>query len=453
MNAPWKLTIAQVRAAYRAGTLTPTEVTTACLNRAIELNPALGAFVSIDADGALRAATTVIADDDRPLAGVPMAHKDIFARPDRQPGCGVTLRGLPGSNLPSSPLLERIDAAGGIDLGPLSMAEFALGTTGSNARLGDAHNPWNLAYCTGASSSGSAVAVAAGLAFGSIGTDSGASVRTPAALCGIVGYMPEHGGLSSEGCYPLSWSADRPGVLARCVDDAALITDIARGRTPKKRTNPVPPLTIGLPTSYYSEDLTPDIAAAYHDAILHVETLGHRVRTVQVVECVEMRSFHRCMMRAEAAAAHRALMAEHPEFYDLSVRKFITGGEGIFAVDYIDAIRLRAPMLRAARKTTYAHCDLLLTPTAPTTALRYADIADPAQADTWKKITGLAHFTQPASYLGLAAISVPFSLSADGLPIGFQLIAPPEREDLLLGFARQFETRWTSLGHWPEQAP
>lgn len=448
MTPSYRLSLTDLRRAYAAGTLTPGEVVQTCLERAEALNPELRAFVSIDRPGATRAANQT----DAPLAGVPLAHKDIFARPGRQPGCGVTTGDLPGSNLPPSPLLRRMEQAGAIDLGPLSMAEFALGTTGGNSRLGDAKNPWNTEYCTGASSSGSAVAVAAGMAFGSIGTDSGASIRTPAALCGIVGYMPEHGALSSEGCYPLSWSVDRPGILARTVDDAALLTDIARGRTPRPVEGPTGPLKVGFATSYYTDNLTPEVAAVLEAARSWVERQGHRIVEVPIVETVETRSLHRAIMRTEAAALHRDLMSTHPEFYDLSVRKFITGGEGIFAVDYVDALRLRGPLLQQARATTYAQCDVLLTPTTPTAALRYADISDPSQAAVWQKVTGLAHFTQPASYLGLPAISVPFDLSPDGLPIGVQLIAPPEREPVLLGLARQIETHWRGQDLWPAHA-
>ncbi|WP_370049883.1 MULTISPECIES: amidase [Salipiger] len=443
------LSIAELQTRYSDGSLTPSETTEACLSRAEEMNSELGAFISIDAQAARAAAQT---PRPGPLSGVPLAHKDIFATPDRQPGCGVVRGALPCPPLPPSPLLARMEAAGAIDLGPLNMAGFALGTTGANALVGDARNPWDPAFCTGASSSGSAVAVAAGLAFGSIGTDSGASVRVPAALCGIVGYMPEHGALDGTGCFPLSWSADRPGVLARNVADAALLTAVARGQTPAPVERPAGPLRIGLPESYYTEGLTPAMADAFSAAIRHIEQCGHSVVSVPVVETTEMRSLHRALMRTETAAVHRAMMSSHPELYELSVRKFITGGEGILAVDYVDTLRLRAVMQAEARQLTYAHCDVLLTPTTRSPALRYDAIADTSRAETWAQVTGLAHFTQPASYLGLPAISVPFTLSPDGLPLGVQLIAPAEREATLLSAALDFERHWTELAVFPPLA-
>jgi aspartyl-tRNA(Asn)/glutamyl-tRNA(Gln) amidotransferase subunit A len=180
---------------------------------------------------------------------------------------------------------------------------------------------------------------------------------------------------------------------------------------------------------------------------------GHRVIEIPVTETVEIRSLIRLIMRTEAAAVHRELMRRQPANYPVSVRKFISGGEGVLGVDYVDALRLRGPLLARALETTFSKIDALLTPTVPVLAPRYDDIADPKDPGVWRTVTLLAHYTQPASYLGLPALSAPFTLSADGLPIGMQLIGAPWAEATLFRAAAPLQRHWQSLDVWPDGTP
>lgn len=443
------LSIAAARAALAENLITPVTLTQALADRAAAL-AGFNIFIELWREAALVRAEELTKggfDAARPLWGLPMAHKDIFARPGRQPGCGVT-KELPEAGLPPSPVLARLEAAGAIDLGPATLAEFAAGITGTNAIFGDVGNPWDPAHCAGASSSGSAAAVAAGLAFASLGTDTGASTRVPASFCGVVGLMPTRGAITNEGCFPLAWSLDTTGILARSIDDCALVFDVARGRAPASVPKSAG-LTIGLPKSYYNEGLDADVAQALEAAARTLETAGHRLREVAVIERTEMRALNRALMRPEAAAIHRRLIRERPECYSLAVRNFITGGEGVFALDYIDAQRLRARLLTEALSETYAHVDMLLTPAVFCAAPRYAEISDAADPKVWRRVTMLAQFTQPASLLGLPALSVPYALSGKGMPIGMQLVGAPGSETRLLQAGRALETRFRQLDARP----
>jgi len=428
-----------------AGDLSVATLVASRIERAQDLSH-LNAFIAIDTVGALAAAARLDHARPRsPLAGMPLAHKDIFGRHGRQPTCGVP--GGADHGLPPSPLLDRLTVAGTVDLGPLNLAEFALGVTGTNAFHGDVGNPWDLTRCAGASSSGSAAAVAAGLVLGSLGTDSGASVRLPASFCGVVGLKPTGGTLPLDGVFPLAWSVDEPGVLAGSIEDCAVLFAAAGGATSRRCTTQRP--VIGVPRSYYVEDLQPDVASAFARAIGVFEAAGFTVRDVDVVETPQMRSLHRAIMRTEAAAVHRMALRRNPSHYSASVRMFVNSGEGIFAVDYADALRLRAALVASSLATTFAAVDVLLTPTCFCVAPAYEDMAQTDRPEVRAAIGRLAHFTQPASYLGLPALSVPFALSGDGLPVGLQLVGRPREEHVLFAAASPLEAHWRALGLSP----
>ena len=439
------LDIAGLAAALRDG-LTARCVADAMLDRAAALDPALHVFVELWPEAARARAHALDQAGARhlPLWGVPLAHKDIFARPLRQPSCGVAHpSGL--APLPPAPALELLERAGSVELGAVNLAEFALGTTGTNAFFGNVGNPWNPAHCSGASSSGSAAVVAAGITWGSLGTDTGASCRVPASFCGVVGFMPTRGVLPAEGVFPLAWSLDTVGLLARSVEDCASLFAVLHAASSPPRGRPV----IGVPRQYYGEHAGPEVLAAWHGAARALEAAGHRVIEVDVIETPEIRTLTRLIMRTEAAAAHRQAMQTRPENYPLAVRKFITAGEGLLAVDYVDALRLRAVLLRQALAVNFAEADVLLTPTCPVLPPRYDAIADAADPAAWRVVALLAQYTQPASYLGLPALAVPFALSQAGLPIGVQLISRPRTETTLFMAAESLQRSWQSLAARP----
>jgi aspartyl-tRNA(Asn)/glutamyl-tRNA(Gln) amidotransferase subunit A len=445
-------------AALAEGRTSSAMLTEAALSRSAALDGRLHAFVERWPEAARRAAAAADAEPARgggprhPLHGLPVAHKDIFARPGRQPSCGIA-EPWGGPPLPPSPALAALQGTGAVETGVLTLAEFALGTTGTNAFFGDAGNPWELGRCTGASSSGSAVAVAAALCFAALGTDTGASCRVPASFCGVVGLKPTQGAVSTEGVFPLSWSLDTVGMLTRGVDDCALLLAAAAGAGVPPAVTADTGLNIGIPRRYYTDHLQPEVAAAWQQGCRLLERAGHRLCDVDVVETEEVRSLIRLIMRSEAAAAHRRLLAAHPGNYPLSVRRFFAAGEGAMAVDYVDAQRLRGAMLRQALATTFGEVDLLLTPTVPVLPPLYAEVADAADAEAWRKVTLLAHATQPASFLGLPALSVPAALSPGGLPIGLQLIGRPGAEAALFRAALPIEAGFRALGAGPPLNP
>ncbi len=445
----WSLRV--LVAALRERRITARYAVDAALDRAGAVNPTLHAFVELWPEQARARADAIDGGtgDPGPLGGVPLAHKDIFARTGRQPGCGVP-GAEAGLSLPAAPSLTRLAAAGGIDLGAASLAEYALGVTGTNAFVGNAGNPWNPAHCAGGSSSGSAVAVAAGLAWGALGTDTGASCRLPASFCGIVGLKPTHGAIATDGVFPLSWSLDTVGVLARTVTDCATLFALCRepGRRPRDAAPPV----IGIPRSYYDVHTITEIAHAWTLARSVLERAGYRVVDVDVAETEEIRLLTRLVMRSEAASLHRSAIAARPQAYPLAVRNFVTAGDGVLATDYIDALRLRAALLRQALAGTFSAVDVLLVPTVPVLPPRYDTIADAADSTAWRRVALLAQHTQPASYLGLPALSVPFALSSGGLPIGMQLVGPPWSEDRLFAAAGPLQAHWQHLGAVPPAA-
>lgn len=392
------------------------------------IDPAQNIFSEVFADQARAAADRFDAGarSGSLLDGLPLAHKDIFGLPGRQPGCGLQ-PGRLDLDLPPSPAAARV---GGIALGMVNLAEYALGTTGTNHFLGNVANPRAPGHITGASSSGSGAVVAAGLAFGSLGTDSGGSIRLPAGFCGIVGLKPTAGAISAEGIFPLAWSLDEVGPLAATVDDCAILFAAACGRpTPEPVEPQIAGLRVGVPQSYYLDDLDPAVAAAYRAGLARLERAGARLVDVAVIEEPRIRSLVRLIMRSELSAVHRGRMAANPELYPLAVRKFFTAGEGLAAADYIDALRLRPILIAQSLSFTYARVDVLATPASPVVAPRYDAMADAGDPAIWATITRLMHTTQPATYLGFPALSVP--LATDGPPIGLQLIGPPGAEGVL----------------------
>ncbi len=433
-----------------AGAVTSSALVAAALDRSARLNERLRAFVELWPDAASAAAATAdaVPRTPHPLHGLPVAHKDIFARLGRQPSCGVA---APWGDkpLPPSPALAAVQATGAVEVGALTLAEFALGTTGTNAFFGNAGNPWSLGRCTGASSSGSGVAVAASLVFAALGTDTGASCRVPASFCGVVGLKPTPGIVPTEGVFPLSWSLDTVGMLARGVDDCAILFAAARGAYPPPAVEPDARLSIGMPRRYYTDHLMPAVAFAWEEGRRILERAGHQVRDVDVVETAEIRSLIRVIMRSEAAAVHRPLLAAHPGNYPLSVRSFFAAGYAAAAIDYVDAQRLRGALLREALATTFAEVDVLLTPAVPVLPPLYAEVSDAGDAGAWQLITLLAHYTQPSSFLGQPALVVPAGLSPEGLPIGLQLIGRPGAEDTLFRAALPLEEAFRALGVAP----
>ncbi|MCA3104733.1 MAG: amidase [Rhodocyclaceae bacterium] len=466
MAADIPVTLVDALAALGAGTFSSVELTAACIERAQAAQPRLNVFISLEADAALAAARA--SDEARaragrsapalgPLHGVPLAHKDMYYRAGKVATCGSRIRRDWVAPVTST-ALARLDAAGSINLGTLNLAEFAFSPTGHNVHFGDCCNPWNPAYITGGSSSGSAAGVAAGLFYGALGSDTGGSIRVPAALCGVSGIKPTWGRVSRAGAMPLSQSLDHVGPLARSIADCAWLLQAIAGADPADPTasvRPVPDLVgalglpiaglrIGLPDGYFDRDLAAPIAAALEAAAAVFEGLGARVVRVPMPALEPVNAAGTVLMWAEAASAHQAWLAERPQDYGAQVRSRLEHGAALGALQYQQALKQRGPALDDFCSRVFDRCDLLLAPThaQPVPTRGETDLVDRPEAAA--VLGALTRLTRPFNYLGLPTASLPAGFDSRGMPIGLQLVGAPWSEALLCtaGDAFQRETDW-----------
>ena len=451
-----------IAARIATGEVSAQAVTEAAIARAERLQPQLNAFISMQAQAAFDAARRI---DERiangevlgPLAGVPLAHKDMFYREGEITTCGSKIRRDFVADRTST-ALDRLANAGAIYLGGLNMSEFAVGPFGTNVHYGNCHNPWQLDHSPGGSSSGSGATVAARIVYGALGSDTGGSVRIPASLCGVVGIKPTQGRVSRYGLMPLSYSFDCAGPLARTVRDAARLLDTIAGHDPLDPTSSHQPagdcesacgadvksLRIGIPSSYFYDEVDSQVAAALEAAQRTFAGLGVEICAVDVPSLDQVNLIWAAALAAEAATIHRKWLRERPADYGAMVRRRIEFGLYQPATRYIEALTLRDSILREFCSTAFTACDVLLTPSAPVPAplLSEVDVGDS------KAMPGLvmllSRCTRPISYLGLPAMSVPCGFSEQGLPLAFQLVGRPFSEPTLcaLGDAYQHATSW-----------
>lgn len=447
--------------------LSAVEATEDAIRRAESLQPTLNAFISMEADSALAAARAV---DTRickgesvgPLAGVPLAHKDMFYRRGKVTTCGSEIRRNFVADRTST-ALTRLEDAGAIYLGGLNMSEFAVGPFGTNPHFGNCHNPWDTARSPGGSSSGSGAAVAARIVPGALGSDTGGSVRIPAAMCGVVGLKPTQGRVSRYGVMPLSYSFDTVGPLARTARDAARLTDVIAGHDPLDPTSSshaaggyeaacatgVEGLRIGIPEDYYYEQASVDVATAVAAARERFAELGAALQPVQTPDHDQINLVWAAALAAEAATIHRRWLRERPEDYGALVRRRIEFGLYQPATRYIEALTMRDTVMREYCAAAFADCDVLLTPAAPISAplLSEVDVGDSEKMP--ELVLLLSRCTRPINYLGLPAITVPCGFDGGGLPVAFQLIGRPFAEASLFRAAHAYQ----QVTDWHERCP
>src|SRR5947208_6447845 len=335
-------TIRALSARYRKRELSPVEVTRTLLGRIEQLDPTLHAFVTLTADRALDDARTaeeaLRRDDPRPLLGIPVAHKDIYCTRGIHTTGGSALLAdwLPEED---ATCVRRWQEAGTVLLGKLITHEFAFGLQLPGHRFLPACNPWNMAHIPGGSSSGSGAALAAGLVVGATGSDTGGSIRGPAAFCGIVGLKPTYGRVSRAGVLTLSWTLDHTGPMARTVEDCAYLLQAMAGHDPADPASSRAPvddylaplghdvrgLRIGVPRAYFFEGIDPEVERAFEEALETLRGLGAQVRDVEVPSFGATPSFLLIMM-AEAFAYHERDIRQHPELYgDVLRERILTG--------------------------------------------------------------------------------------------------------------------------------
>jgi len=460
-------TLVEVADAIRARRVTSREVVESSLTRIGEWQPRINAFAAVLADSALAAADRADAAVEAggplgPLHGVPLAHKDMFFRASRRSSLG-SYNAPPACGAGESSLLGRLDAAGAVEIGTLNMCEFALGPTGHNAWLGDCRNPWHTDHLACGSSSGGGAAIAARLAFGGFGSDTGGSVRLPASACGVLGLKPTNGRVTLAGMMPLSPSVDVPGIFARSARDVGRLLGVVAGhdpRDPRCSRMPVPEfdaqlepglarVRIGVPQNYFHEGIARDVAERIAESLRALTGLGAEVVPVEVPAPEHLTELSRVLVYTEAAAIHGPWLREHAQDYSPQVRMRAATGLAIPAAAYQQAQQLRPEILRRFVAAVFAKCDVLHLPTLgiPVPTLAETDVG--GSAAMWEKIAVLVRCTAPFNYLGLPALSVPCGFTDNGLPTSFQLVGRPFAEATLLRVANTYE----GVTDWVRRAP
>lgn len=460
------ISLAEAARLVQSKKVSPVELTKACLARVDQFNPKLNAFITVTADSALAEAGAAEADIQHgewkgPLHGIPIAIKDLVdtAGLRTTAASGVFKDRIPAQD---AELVRRLKAAGAVILGKTNLHEFAYGGSSVISYFGPVRNPWETSYCAGGSSGGSAAAIAAGLCYGAIGSDTGGSIREPAGYCGIVGLKPTYGRVSARGVIPLSWSLDHLGPMTRTVQDAALMLQVIAGYDPDDSTSANLPeadyvapiaaststLRLGIPRAYFYEGLHPETQAALEVALAVLEklTAGHR----DVGPLADDSTYDslmdptRMILVAEAYAYHQEFVAKTPELYQAETLKRIRAGADVGTPAYIDS-RRRLDRMRRAIAPVFNAVDLLITPTSPVPPFAIADLLADLNTLRSKELVML-HNTRPFNALGLPTVSVPCGFTSAGLPIGLQITGPlgSESKVLRLAYAYEQATSWHS---------
>ena len=447
--------IRQVSELLQAGSVSPVELTEECLARIEQLNPRLNAFITVTADSAMAQARQAEAEIRRgdwlgPLHGIPLALKDLIDT-NGIPTTAASSRFKDRIPAEDAEVVRRLKAAGAVLLGKQNLHEFAYGGSSMVSNFGEVRNAWNPEYIAGGSSGGSATAVAAGLGYGAIGTDTAGSVREPAALCGVVGLKPTYGRVSARGVIPLSVSLDHVGPIARSVADAAIILQAVAGFDANDSASVdfpvddylaglgknVKGLRIGVPKKFFLEELDSDVASATTHALSGLAMLGADLRDIDLPVPTD-----RTLQSAEAYAFHAESVARDPELYQPETLRRIRTGANVSPGTLLEC---RRELARARRDIAaiFADVDLLVTPTTPVPAPLIAELKGNPDLLRPRELLLLRN-TRPINVWGLPAISIPCGFTPAGLPIGLQIVGPHWGEAKVFQLAHAYEqaTAW-----------
>ncbi len=439
----------------RKGSVSPVELTTECLARIEELNPKLNAFITVTAKSALAEARQAEAEIRRgdwrgALHGIPLALKDLI---DTE-GVRTTAASLLFKDrIPAkdAEVVRRLKAAGAVLLGKQNLHEFAYGGSSMISAFGEVRNAWNKERVAGGSSGGSATAVAAGLGYGAIGTDTAGSVREPSALCGVVGLKPTYGRVSALGVIPLSLSLDHVGPIGRTVEDVAAIFAAIAGYDAADQASldapiedyvaalgkQLKPLRVGVPRKFFFDDLDAEVASAINHAVSGLAAMGAEIRDIELPVPTD-----RTLQSGEAYAFHAEFVARSPELYQSETLRRIRTGQSVSPESLIEC---RRELERARREVAsyFTDVDVLVTPTTPIVAPTIAELKQNPDLLRPRELLLLRN-TRPVNVWGLPAISVPCGFTEAGLPIGLQIIGPHWGEARVLQVAYAYEqaTAW-----------
>ncbi|MFI1421337.1 amidase [Streptomyces sp. NPDC020731] len=454
---PFELSLTEASRAVRARELSPVELTESVLARIAAVEGRLGAYVTVAADAALAAAVRaereISGSGPRgPLHGIPMALKDLIDAEGMPTTASSHVRAGHVAERDSR-VAERLGAAGAVLLGKTHTHEFAYGLTTPQT-----NNAWDHSRIAGGSSGGSAVAVAAGGATFAMGTDTGGSIRVPAALNGVVGLKPTYGLVPRTGVTSLSWSLDHVGPLTRTVQDVALVLSAIAGHDPRDPVSVSGPmldrfpggglrgLKVGVPRNHYFDRVTPEVEESVRGAIERLAELGAELVDVEIPMARYVQAVQWGLMVPEATAYHERSLRATPDLYAADVRILLEAGELTSAGDYLRAQRART-MMRDAWARMFDGIDVLAAPTVPMTAaeagqetVEWADGTTEAVSDSYVRLCA------PANITGVPALTLPVGHDRAGLPIGMQLMARPFHDATVLRVGRVYEESVAGAG-------
>jgi aspartyl-tRNA(Asn)/glutamyl-tRNA(Gln) amidotransferase subunit A len=446
-------TITEAAVLLARGDISPVELALAFLERIQQLDPKLKAFITVTPELAIQQAhqaeIEIRAGEMRgPLHGIPLALKDLFETAGVRTTAGTSFFAeyVPEAD---AAVVEKLKTAGAVLLGKLNMHEIALGVTNENPHYGAACNPWNVRCITGGSSGGSAAALAGGLCLGSLGTDTGGSIRIPAALCGVVGLKPTRGRVSLRGVIPLSWNLDHVGPMARSVRDVALLLQAIAGYDPADPWSEDVPVDdylaeleqgvhgwrVALAVDEYFTDpaiVDEQVRQAVLKAGQIFEAMGGRVEEVSFPGARQAALANGLMTTSDGAAFHRERLNSNPGGFGADVLTRLQTGAAYSSTEYSLA-RQTQSILRRQFSQFFSEYDLLLTPATPIPA------PERGSADAVERARLLTRFTAPFNLTGLPAISLPCGFTEQGLPMGLQIVSPHWAEKRLLRAAWAFE--------------
>jgi aspartyl-tRNA(Asn)/glutamyl-tRNA(Gln) amidotransferase subunit A len=446
--------IRELTGRFRRRELSPLELTNALLQRIERLDPTLHAYVTLTTDRALSdakaAEAAILQGDPRPLLGIPIAYKDLYATRGIRTTAGSAVLGdwVPTED---STCVARLQAAGCVMLGKLITHEYAFGIQFPGHRFTPARNPWNLQHIPGGSSSGSGAALAAGLTVASLGSDTGGSIRGPAAFSGIVGLKPTYGRCSRAGVVTLSWSLDHTGPMARTVEDCAWLLQSLAGHDaadPAANTAPVDDylsglgrgirgLRVGIPRAFFLDNVNAEVLAAFERALQTLAELGASVVDV-TIPSIRTAPAYLAILLVEAFAYHERDLRERPQLYGEGLRDKLLAGGLFSSAEYVQAQRLRARLQRDFL-ATFQQVDVLATPTMLSPALPFSVVQDPDLPYPYPTSN-----TSPFNMSGLPALALPSGFSTTGLPMSLQIAGRPfdEATVLRVGHAYEQATDW-----------
>jgi aspartyl-tRNA(Asn)/glutamyl-tRNA(Gln) amidotransferase subunit A len=441
--------------------ISPVELFDAAVERIYQFQPKLNSFITITEEEGRKAATEAESEIRKgqyrgPLHGIPISIKDLFATRGVRTTAGskVLAKWIPDFDATA---VARLHQAGMVLVGKTNMHEFAYGVTNDNPHYGPARNPWDPTRVPGGSSGGSAAAVASSQCTASLGSDTGGSIRTPAAVCGVVGLKPTYGRVSRYGAIPLAWSLDHVGPLTKSVEDAAIMLAAIAGpdpNDPSASSRPLPDyrkemrgsirgLRLGVPRRYFFEHVDPEIQKLVSEAIRQLESMGTTTVEVDIPDLESCSAMEAHITLAEAASYHEPYLKKQADDYSPGVRTNLEAGRYLLATDYVKSQRART-LLQRNFNEAFNRADVIVSPTLPAFSPPVGEVWVQSGDLRENVIDAFLRFNIPYDLTGFPAISIPCGLSSIGLPIGLQIAGRAFDETTVLRVANAYEqsTEW-----------